>query len=90
MDAKHRAGVLLRCTRDGVVISIVNDGIGLSGSLKVGKPFHSCAYEDNQERAKTLIGDLASAGAVYEIPISVDLNGRPGCCNFPALASVMS
>jgi signal transduction histidine kinase len=74
--------VLLRCTQDGVVTSIVNDGIGLSGSLKVGKPFHSCAYEDNQERAKTLIGDLASAGAVYEIPISVDLNGRPRLLQF--------
>ena len=82
MEAKHRAGVLLRCTRDGVVTSIVNDGIGLSGSLKVGKPFHLCAYEDNQERAKALIGDLASAGAVYEIPISVDLNGRPRLLQF--------
>ena len=82
MEARHRAGVLLRCTRDGVVTSIVNDGIGLSGLLKVGKPFYSCAYVDNQERAKALIADLGSAGAVYEVPISVDLNGRPKLLQF--------
>jgi hypothetical protein len=82
MEARHRAGVLLRCTRDGVVTSIVNDGIGLSRLLKVGKPFYSCAYVDNQERAKALIADLGSAGAVYEVPISVDLNGRPKLLQF--------
>ena len=86
MEARHRAGVLLRCTPDGVVISIVNDGIGLSGSLKAGKPFYSCAYADNQERAKALIGDLGSAGAVYEMPISVDLNGRPRLLTFSGAA----
>ena len=77
MEPRHRAGVLLRCARDGVVIAIVNDGIGLSGTLKAGEPFRSCAYVDNQDRAQALIDDLASVAAVYEIPISVDLGGYP-------------
>jgi signal transduction histidine kinase len=77
MEPRHRAGVLLRCARDGVVTAIVNDGIGLSGTLKTGEPFRSCAYVDNQARAQALIDDLASVAAVYEIPISVDLGGHP-------------
>jgi hypothetical protein len=77
MEPRHRAGVLLRCARDGVVIAIVNDGIGLSGTLKAGRPFRSCAYVDNQDRAQALIDDLASAAAAYEVTISVDLGGHP-------------
>jgi signal transduction histidine kinase len=78
----QRAGVTLRCARDGIVTSIVNDGIGLASSFQVGKPFWACAYVDNHARAKALIDDLATAGAVYQIPISVDLNGRPKLLNF--------
>jgi len=77
MEPRSRAGVLLRCTRDGVIIAIVNDGIGLAGSLNTGKPFRSCAYVDNEDRAQALIDDLGSVDAVYEIPISVDLGGHP-------------
>jgi len=82
MRPRHHAGVLLRCARDGVVIAIVNDGIGLSGSLKVGEPFRSCAYVDNQARAQALIDELGSVDAIYEIPISVDLNGHPKLLTF--------
>ena len=45
--------------------------------MKAGEPFRSCAYVDNQDRAKALIDDLRSAAALYEIPISVDLGGHP-------------
>src|SRR5271155_3116477 len=82
MEPRHRTGVVLRCTRDGVVISIVNDGIGLAGSLQPGKPFWSCAYVDNHDRAKALIDDLGNVDAIYEIPISVDSNGYPKLLNF--------
>jgi len=77
MEPRHQAGALLRCTRDGVVIAIVNDGIGLAGSLSAGKPFRSCAYVDNEDRAQALIDELGSVDAVYEMPISVDLGGHP-------------
>jgi signal transduction histidine kinase len=76
MEPRHHAGVSLRCDHSGVVISIVNDGIGLARSLQVGKPFSSCVYADNEDRAATLIHDLEKAGAVYEIPISVNLDGN--------------
>lgn len=76
METAHHGGVSLRCSRDGVILSIINDGIGVSESWLVGKPFRSCAFADNEERAATLIGDLAKRGAAYEIPISVELNGR--------------
>jgi signal transduction histidine kinase len=82
MEPSRRAGVVLRCARKGVVISIVNDGIGLADSLQPGKPFWSCAYVDNHARAKALIDDLGSADAVYEMPISVDLNGHPKLLTF--------
>jgi len=82
MDPQHRAGVLLRCAREGAVIAIVNDGIGLAGSLQVGKPFWSCAYLDNDARARSLIADLGSSGAVYEMPLSVDLGGHPKLLTF--------
>ena len=85
MEPRHRAGVSLRCARDGVVISIVNDGIGLSGSLRVGKPFSSCAYADNEERAAALIADLGNAGAIYEMPLSVALNGNARLMLFSGL-----
>jgi signal transduction histidine kinase len=87
MKPHHRAGVVLQCARDGVVTSIVNDGIGLAASLQVGKPFWSCAYVDNHVRAKALIDELASAGAVYEMPISVDLNGHPKLLSFSGAAA---
>jgi|SRR5271163_4260076 signal transduction histidine kinase len=83
----QRAGVTLRCARDGIVTSIVNDGIGFASSLQVGKPFWTCAYVDNHARAKMLIDDLATAGAVYQIPISVDLNGRPKLLNFSGVVT---
>jgi len=67
---------------DGVVISIVNDSVGLAGSLQPGKPFWSCAYVDNHARAKALIDDLGNLDAIYEKPISVDLNGHPKLLNF--------
>ena len=73
--------------RDGIVTSIVDDGIGLASSLQVGKPFWSCAYVDNHARAKALIDDLATAGAVYHIPISVDLSGRPKLLNFSGVVA---
>ena len=83
----QRAGVTLRCARDGIVTSIVDDGIGLASSLQVGKPFWACAYVDNHARAKALIDDLATARGVYQIPISVDLNGRPKLLNFSGVVA---
>src|ERR1700719_5400985 len=82
----QRAGVTLRCARDGIVTSIVDDGIGLASSLQVGKPFWACAYVDNHARAKALI-DEATARGVYQIPISVDLNGRPKLLNFSGVVA---
>jgi signal transduction histidine kinase len=76
MEPRHHVGVSLRCARNGVVIAIVDDGIGLSQALKVGRPFSSCAYADNEGRAEALINDLRKAGATYEIPISVKLDGN--------------
>ena len=71
----------LRCARDGIVTSIVDERDRASpASLQVGKPFWACAYADNHARAKALIDDLATARGVYQIPISVDLNGRPKRC----------
>jgi signal transduction histidine kinase len=76
MEPRHHAGVSLRCARNGVVISFVDDGIGLSKSLKIGRLFSSCAYADNEGRAEALVNDLGKAGAIYEIPISIELDGN--------------
>ena len=84
---QQRAGVTLRCARDGIVTSIVDDGIGLASSWQVGKPFWTCAYVDNHARAKALIEDLATARGIYQIPISVDLNGRPKLLNFSGVVA---
>jgi signal transduction histidine kinase len=83
----QRAGVALRCTRDGIVTSIDDDGIGLTSSLQVGKPFWACAYIDNHARAKALIDALATARGVYQIPISVDLHGQPKLLNFSGVVA---
>jgi signal transduction histidine kinase len=83
----QRAGVTLRCTRTGTVLSIVDDGIGLSNLLQVGKPFWSCAYVENHTRAQALIDDLSITGAFYHIPISVDLSGQPKLLNFSGVVT---
>jgi signal transduction histidine kinase len=82
MEPRHGAGVSLRCGRNGIVSSIVNDSIGLSACLQIGKPFVCCAYVDNHERAAKLIADLESVDAVYELPIAVDLNGNAKLLSF--------
>jgi signal transduction histidine kinase len=85
MEPRHRAGVLIRCTRDGAVTAIVDDGVGLATSLQPGKPFWSCVYVDNHARAKALIDSIAEGGATYEVPISVDLGGHPKLMSFSAV-----
>ena len=85
MELRHRAGVLIRCTREGVVTAIIHDGVGLDASLQPGKPFWSCAYVDNHARAKALIEGVAEGEAAFEVPISVDLVGHPKLMSFSAV-----
>ena len=76
MEPGHQAGVALRCDRNGVVISFVDDGVGLSKSLNIGRLFSSCASADQEGRAEALVEDLGKAGAIYDRPISVKLDGN--------------
>jgi two-component system, OmpR family, sensor kinase len=76
MVHNQSAGLVLLCTRQGLIQQVVRDDLGLTGPDTVGQPFVSLVDPGSAEKAANFLAALAQHGLAFDWEINVQLAAR--------------
>ena len=77
MTANNQAaGLVLLCTRQGLIQQVVHDDLGLTGPDTPGQPFASLVDPASAEKAANFLAALARHGVAFDWELNVQLAAR--------------
>lgn len=69
-------GMVLMCNQDGVIISVVQDGLGIAQSDLLGKPFPVLVASSSFQKALSFLVELRIKRIVFDWEFDLPINGR--------------
>ncbi len=70
------AGIALLCDREGNVVQIVRDELGVAQSIRAGQPFAAIVDAESITKAETFLSVLRFQQAAFNWQMNVNLNGE--------------
>jgi len=72
----------LRLDSTGNIVEILNDSLGLTTSVDIGKPFARMAASGSLAKALSFVAEIDKSGSAFGWEFSVTLDGRPQNIHF--------
>jgi diguanylate cyclase (GGDEF)-like protein len=75
-DNDSTPGLALMCDQDGVIISVVHDGLGIAESELLGKPFPVLVASSSFQKALSFLVELRTKRIVFDWEFDLLINGN--------------
>lgn len=75
-DRREPAGIALLCSREGNVLQIVRDELGMAEAVEVGQPFAALVDKESVRKAEAFLAVLRFQQAAFNWQMNVNLNGE--------------
>lgn len=69
-------GMVLMCNQDGVIISVVHDGLGIAQSELLGKPFPMLVASSSFQKALSFLVELRTKRIVFDWEFDLSISGK--------------
>ncbi len=69
-------GMVLMCNQDGVIISVVHDGLGIAQSELLGKPFPVLVASSSFQKALSFLVELRTKRIVFDWEFDLSIGGK--------------